>query len=75
MIDDLADTVSSLRRTSESIEQGEGTLGLLAHDPALYEDLRALVGGAQRNKLLRSYIRKTIQKGEEVNAGAWAPVE
>ena len=45
----------------------------MAHDPALYEDLRALVGGAQRNKLLRAYIRKTIEKGEAVNASAWTP--
>ena len=73
VIDDLALAVESLRRTSQALENGEGSLGLLAHDPALYEDLRALVGGAQRNKLLRSYIRKTIERGEEVNAGAWAP--
>jgi phospholipid/cholesterol/gamma-HCH transport system substrate-binding protein len=75
VIDDLAATVESLRRTSEALENGEGSLGLLAHDPALYEDLRALVGGAQRNKLLRGYIRKTIEKGEAANAGAWTPEE
>jgi phospholipid/cholesterol/gamma-HCH transport system substrate-binding protein len=73
MVDDLAATASSLRKASEAIESGEGTLGLLASDPALYQDLRALVGGAQRNKLLRSYIRRTIQEGERVNAGAWEP--
>jgi phospholipid/cholesterol/gamma-HCH transport system substrate-binding protein len=75
MVDDLAATASSLRKASEAIESGEGTLGLLASDPALYQDLRALVGGAQRNKLLRSYIRRTIQEGERVNAGAWEPQE
>lgn len=73
MVDDLAATVASLRATSEALANGEGSLGLLANDPALYEDLRALVGGAQRNKLLRSYIRQTIEKGEVVNAGAWTP--
>ena len=73
MIDDLAATVSSLRRTTEAIENGNGSLGMLANDPALYEDLRALVGGAQRNKLLRTYIRRTIEQGERVNAGAWTP--
>jgi phospholipid/cholesterol/gamma-HCH transport system substrate-binding protein len=75
VIDDLAATVESLRRTSEALENGEGSLGMLAHDPALYEDLRALVGGAQRNKLLRGYICKTIEKGEAANAGAWTPEE
>jgi len=75
VIDDLAATMAALRRTSESIESGDGTLGMLANDPALYEDLRALVGGAQRNKLLRAYIRRTIQRGEDVNSGAWEPAE
>jgi phospholipid/cholesterol/gamma-HCH transport system substrate-binding protein len=74
VIDDLAATVASLRRTSAALENGGGTLGLLAHDPALYEDLRALVGGAQRNKLLRSYIRRTIEEGERTNADGWTPV-
>ena len=73
ILDDLAATIASLKNTSAALESGEGTLGLLAHDPALYEDLRALVGGAQRNKLLRAYIRQTIEKGEEVNASAWTP--
>ena len=75
VIDDLAATVASLRRTSEALENGGGTLGLLAHDPALYEDLRALVGGAQRNKLLRSVIRRTIEEGERTNADGWTPAE
>ena len=32
-------------------------------DP-LFGDLRSLVGGAQRNKLLRSYIRMTVEQNE-----------
>ena len=75
MVEDLAATAASLKRTSEAIESGDGTLGLLAQDPSLYQDLRALMGGAQRNKLLRSYIRRTIREGEKVNAGAWEPQE
>jgi len=75
LIDDLAATADALRATSEAIESGDGTLGLLARDPALYEDLRALVGGAQRNKLLRAYIRKTVKKGEATNAGPWEPAD
>ena len=73
ILDDLSSMVESLKNTSEALEQGNGTLGLLANDPALYEDLRALLGGAQRNKLLRSYIRRTVEQGERVNAGAWTP--
>ncbi len=75
MIDDLAITVAQLRVASEAINAGEGTAGLLVQDPGLYEDLRALVGGAQRNKLLRAYIRATVRKAEEQDAGEWKPVE
>ena len=73
IIDDLAVTTASLRETSEAINAGDGTLGLLARDPALYEDLRALVGGAQRNKLLRAYIRRTVRQGEQQQASPWQP--
>ena len=75
IVDDLKITAASLRRTSELIEAGEGTLGMMARDPALYEDMRALVRGAHRNKLLRAYIRQTVQRGEEEDAAAWQPAD
>lgn len=68
MVEDLHATATALRAISEGIEQGDGTLGLLAQDPALYEDLRALVNGAERNKLLRYYVRKTVEDGEAEQA-------
>ncbi len=71
VIDDLAVMAVQLKETSEAINAGDGTIGMLARDPALYEDLRALVGGAQRNKLLRAYIRTTVEKGERTNASPW----
>ncbi len=73
MIDDLSVTASNLRTLSEGIEEGDGTLGMLAKDPALYEDLRALVNGAERNKLLRYYVRKTVEEGEKDLAEPWQP--
>lgn len=75
MLDDLAATAGELRSLSETMNNGDGTLGLLANDPALYEDIRALVGGAQRNKLLRAYIRKTVEQGEATNASPWEPAD
>ena len=75
IVDDLAATAASLRTASALLESGEGTLGLLARDPALYEELRVLIGGAQRNKLLRAYIRQTVAKSEEQQASAFTPAE
>ena len=74
ILDDLAIASEELKRTSVRVSSGDGTLGMLANDPALYEDLRALMGGAQRNKLLRSMIRKTVERGEQELASPWAPV-
>jgi phospholipid/cholesterol/gamma-HCH transport system substrate-binding protein len=39
------------------IDRGEGTLGMLVADPALYEDLRTLLGGANRSAVVRTLIR------------------
>lgn len=64
ILDDLAQTATLLKETSDSLQNGNGTAALLMRDPALYEDLRSLVGGAQRNKLLRSYIRMTVEQNE-----------
>jgi hypothetical protein len=34
------------------------------------------MGGAQRNALLRAYIRSTVARGREENAGTWvAPTD
>ena len=71
VLDDLVATASSLRTTAESLESGNGTVALLMRDPTLYEDLRALVGGAQRNKLLRAYIRRTVEESERTDASGW----
>ena len=71
IIDDLAITADALKQTSQSITEGDGTMAMMLRDPALYEDLRSLVGGAQRNKLLRSYIRKTVEQNEVEKSQSW----
>jgi phospholipid/cholesterol/gamma-HCH transport system substrate-binding protein len=38
------------------IDSGEGSLGLLLNDPTLYEELKILVGGANRSTVVRSVI-------------------
>jgi len=72
IVADLQETMEGLKLVVKGVNQGEGTVGLLAQDPTLYEDLRSLVGGAQRNKLLRNYIRRTIEKAEKEDATSWS---
>lgn len=73
LVDDLQATLSNVKTVTDAVDEGEGTLGLLIRDPQLYEDLRLLFGGAQRNALLRAYIRSTVAKSRDEQGGGWHP--
>lgn len=67
----LSQSMTNFRQSSESmskitkqIEEGPGTLHALIYDQGLHEDLRSLVGGANRSKVLKYFIRESIKKGE-----------
>ena len=64
----LADSSKKLHAILEKINNGTGTLGALVNDPALYEDARTLLGGANRNRIIRNIVRKTVKDGDEVPA-------
>ena len=56
LVEALADSTVRLDQILRKIDEGEGTLGALVNDPAVYEDLRLLVSGARRSALLRTLI-------------------
>ena len=56
LIKNLQDASADLKVILGSIRNGEGTLGLLVRDPALYNDIRALFGRANRNALIKAKI-------------------
>ena len=60
----LTDASANLREVTRMIRDGEGTLGALITDPTVYEDLQTLLGRAERNKILKDYVRRTIQSNE-----------
>jgi phospholipid/cholesterol/gamma-HCH transport system substrate-binding protein len=47
------------------IDRGEGTLGLLVSDPSLYQELRSLVGGANRSVVVRSLVDLATPDADE----------
>jgi phospholipid/cholesterol/gamma-HCH transport system substrate-binding protein len=67
-IDDLAKKFSvsadSLNSILNKIETGEGSLGALINDPTVYEDLKVILGGAKRSKVIKGLIQYTIKKNE-----------
>ncbi len=59
----MAKTSKSLVEILDKVNNGAGTLGALVNDPGLYEDARALVGGANRNRIIRNLVRETAKDG------------
>ena len=63
-------TIRNLNSILEKVNNGTGTLGALINDPGLYYDTRALLGGANRNRIMRNLVRKTVKDNENADEGA-----
>ena len=70
----VGETFSKLNRASTSmekimsrIESGPGTAHSFIYDDSIHDDLRALLGGAQRNKVIKYFIRQSIKNSEKKN--------
>lgn len=62
---------SALKRLDSilaKIDSGSGTLGALVNDPGLYDDAKALMGGVNRNRIVRNLVRQTIKDGDKKEA-------
>ena len=59
---DLAQSAADLKRVTEKVARGEGSLGALVNDASLYEDLSNLVRGTQRSWILRTLIRSSVRR-------------
>lgn len=64
-MENLNKASSSLDRILKRIENGPGTANSLIYDESVHDDLRALLGGAQRNKVIKYFIRESIKKSED----------
>lgn len=60
----LKASTRNLASILEKINNGTGTLGALVNDPGLYDDAKSLMGGANRNRLIRNLVRQTVKDGE-----------
>lgn len=57
----LKASLLSLNSILEKMDRGKGTAGALINDPGVYDDLKALTGGANRNRIVRNLVRKSIK--------------
>ena len=62
---DVSALFSNLASISESISQGEGTLGALIVDPSVHDALKGVLGEAQRNRFVRSAVRYMLDEREK----------
>ena len=60
----LKSAIHNLNSILEKVNNGTGTLGALINDPGLYYDAKALLGGANRNRIIRNLVRKTVKDAE-----------
>jgi phospholipid/cholesterol/gamma-HCH transport system substrate-binding protein len=61
----LGKAMGHLEGILRKVDEGEGSVGALINDPALYNDIKLLVGGVNRNRIVRNLVRQTIKEREE----------
>ena len=65
LITNLKKASSDLSEILAGIRRGEGTVGMLIRDPELYNEMKALLGKANRSKLMKTVIRATLQENDK----------
>lgn len=60
IVANLGTVSNNMKMVSGKVASGEGTLGALVNDPTLFNDMKTLIGKANRNKLLKAVIRWTL---------------
>jgi phospholipid/cholesterol/gamma-HCH transport system substrate-binding protein len=64
LITNLRHASADLKTILATVRRGEGTVGRLINDPTLYNEIQAILGRANRSKLMRAVIRSTINEGD-----------
>ena len=67
---ELGSTMKNLRAVSDKVKNGEGTIVALLTDASLYEDLKNLIGGANRNTVLKFFVRQAVKSSDDAAAKA-----
>jgi phospholipid/cholesterol/gamma-HCH transport system substrate-binding protein len=71
---ELGQTMKNLRVVSERVRNGEGTVGALFSDATLYEDLKNLIGGANRNNVLKFFVRQAVKSSDDAKKNGAEPI-
>ncbi len=61
-INSLQSAAQHFESVAKKIDEGQGTLGSLVNDASLYDDMRTLMGRANRSKAMRFIIQETLKE-------------
>ena len=68
ILPELKETVSNFREISERLEGGEGTLGAMINDPTVYDNLKGVLGEAERSRFVRAAVKYLVEnQNKEAN--------
>jgi phospholipid/cholesterol/gamma-HCH transport system substrate-binding protein len=59
----ISGAVAHMEEILRKVRAGEGSLGALINDPTVYEDIKAMTGGAKRSAVLQYFMRQFIDEG------------
>lgn len=66
---ELKETMANFNEISEMLRGGEGTLGALIIDPSIYDNLKGILGEAERSKFVRAAVRYLVEEEEVDGTG------
>jgi phospholipid/cholesterol/gamma-HCH transport system substrate-binding protein len=67
-IDSFSESAGRLASITRKVDAGEGTLGALVNDTQVYDDVRSLLGRANRSKAVRFVVREALKPAAEDDA-------
>lgn len=62
----IKDAIDRMDSIMSKIDRGQGTLGALINDPSLHEQIKGFFGASQRKTHMKSVIRSSIEKNDEL---------
>ncbi|MDR4504380.1 MAG: MlaD family protein [Candidatus Scalindua sp.] len=62
ILDNLVQVTENLQAVTKTVNDGDGSLGAMINDPALYDSVNQLMGGANRSFILRTLIRHSLKR-------------
>ncbi len=65
--DKIRDAIEKMDNIMSKIDRGQGTLGALINDSSLHDQIKGFFGASQRKSHIKSVIRTSIEKNDEIN--------